>query len=98
FAELRRSQLHARSLHQQMTVAAQERDRLAAENQSLQGSLATANARLDNLTAERSTLQERYVSLLKRAQNQPSPLSRESTRRLEEFARKYGIEFDPQTG
>ena len=72
---------------------------LAANNQQLEQSLAAANQRLDNLSAERGQLHQKYINALNRRKDQPSPLSRETTRRFEELARKYPkFEFDPQTG
>jgi len=54
---------------------------------------------LDNLNNERSTLKQRYISLLNRAKNQPSPLDDQARRRFEELAEKYPeFEFDPRTG
>ena len=110
---LRQSQLRAVQLHEHNQTLAAERDQanqlaqgLASEKQhlqsqmaSLQSSLEMANQRLANLNSERSQLQERYVSLLNQAKNSPSPLSSETTRRLEELKQKYPeFEFDPQTG
>jgi|TARA_R110000868_G_scaffold411781_1_gene710207 chemotaxis protein MotB len=76
-----------------------ERDQLAMRAQSLESNLNIANKRLDNLNAERSEMQQRYVSLMKKAKGQPSPLDGEATRRFQELADKYpDFEFDPITG
>ncbi|MCH9725178.1 MAG: OmpA family protein [Planctomycetes bacterium] len=76
-----------------------ERDQLAMRAQSLESNLNIANKRLDNLNAERSEMQQRYVSLMKTAKGQPSPLDGEATRRFQELADKYpDFEFDPITG
>ncbi|MCA9005791.1 MAG: OmpA family protein [Planctomycetaceae bacterium] len=76
-----------------------ERDQLAMRAQSLESNLNIANKRLDNLNAERSEMQQRYVSLMKKAKGQPSPLDGEATRRFQELADKYpDFEFDPHTG
>ena len=103
---LRQSQLQSMRLHQQRQLTAMERDQanqmaqqMAQRTAELEANLQTANSRLNNLQAERSQLQQRYVSLLDQAKNQPSPLSSETTRRFEELARKYPqFEFDPVTG
>ena len=102
---MQQSVLRARQLVQHNRTLAQERDgwnhstqALASEKQRLQSDLDLATKRLSNLQAERSTMQERYASLLRNAQNQPSPLSRDVTRQFEVWAEKYGIEFDPRTG
>jgi chemotaxis protein MotB len=110
---LRQSQLRALQLHQHNQTLVAERDQagllaqsVTAEKQnleqqlaSLQSNLDTANQRLANLNSERSQLQDRYVSLLNQAKNGPSPLSNETTRRLEDLKRKYpDFDFDPQTG
>ncbi|HAH43679.1 OmpA family protein [Gimesia sp.] len=76
-----------------------ERDQLAMRAQSLESNLSIANKRLDNLNSERSEMQQRYVSLMKKAKGQPSPLDGEATRRFQELADKYpDFEFDPHTG
>lgn len=76
-----------------------ERDQLAMRAQSLESNLNIANKRLDNLNTERSEMQQRYVSLMKTAKGQPSPLDGEATRRFQELANKYpDFEFDPHTG
>lgn len=110
---LRQSQLTALQLHQRNQALAAERDQAGQMNQSLmaekaqldqeranlQNSLEIANRRLENLNAERSELQQRYVTMLNKARNQPSPLSGDATRRFEELAKKYPeFEFDPATG
>ena len=110
---LRQSQLRAMQMHQHNQTLAAERDQassmaaalasqkshLEQQMASLQSGLDAANQRLANLNSERSQLQERYVSLLNQARNGPSPLSSETTRRLEELKRKYPeFDFDPQTG
>lgn len=103
---LRQSQLQALQLHQQNQALASERDSasqsyqsLLAQKQQLEGSLEVANRRLENLNSERSELQQRYISLMNRARNSPSPLSGDMTRRFEELAKKYPeFEFDPATG
>jgi len=84
---------------QSATMLQQERDQLAMRAQSLESNLNIANKRLDNLNAERSEMQQRYVSLMKKAKGQPSPLDGEATRRFQELAEKYpDFEFDPHTG
>lgn len=110
---LRQSQLRARQLYEQNQALAAERDQarqsaqalanqkqqLEQANSALKSDLQVANRRLDNLQSERSELKDRYVSLLNKAKNEPSPLSQQTTRRFEELARKYPeFEFDPQTG
>lgn len=76
-----------------------ERDQLAMRAQTLESNLNIANKRLDNLNVERSEMQQRYVSLMKTAKGQPSPLNGEDTRRFQELADKYpDFEFDPHTG
>ncbi len=76
-----------------------ERDQLAMRAQTLESNLNIANKRLDNLNSERSEMQQRYVSLMKKAKGQPSPLDGEATRRFQELADKYpDFEFDPSTG
>lgn len=110
---LRQSLLRSRQIHeqnkqlaQQLAEASQSASATAAEKErwertaaSLRSNLDIANQRLDNLKNERTRLHERYVGLLNRAKDQPSPLSRETTRRFEELARKYPeFEFDPNTG
>jgi len=110
---LRQSQYRAAQLYQRNLALANERSQLGQLNQSLlsdkarvdqeraslQSSLDVANQRLDNLNAERSELQQRYVTLLNKARNQPSPLSPDATRKFEDLAKKYPeFEFDPQTG
>lgn len=103
---LRQSQLQALQLHQQNQALASERNQatqsyqsLLAQKQQLEGSLDVANRRLDNLNSERSELQQRYISMMNRARNSPSPLSGDMTRRFEELAKKYPeFEFDPATG
>jgi len=96
---LRQSQMQSMQWYRQSQSLAAERDALAADRQRLEQSLQMANQRLDNLNAERGKMHQRYISLLNRHKDQPSPLSRETTRRFEELARKYPqFEFDPQTG
>jgi chemotaxis protein MotB len=95
----RQAQYQSMQAYQQAQAMRSERDALAADRQRLEGSLQAANHRLDNLSAERGKMHEKYISLLNRHKNQPSPLSRESTRRFEELARKYpNFSFDPTTG
>ncbi len=89
---LRQSQMQTMHWYKQYQTLASDRSRL-------EQSLAAANQRLDNMNAERGQLHQKYISLLNRRKDQPSPLSRETTRRFEELARKYPqFEFDPQTG
>lgn len=84
---------------QSASLLQQERDQLAMRAQTLESNLNIANKRLDNLNAERSEMQQRYVSLMKQAKGQPSPLDGEATRRFQELADKYpDFEFDPHTG
>ncbi len=106
YQTLRQSQLQALNLHRQNQAIAAKRDLASQTAQDferraagLQSSLNTANQRVDNLKSGLSQVQDRYVSLLRRAQNQQSPLSDAATRRFEKLAEKYpGFEFDPQTG
>lgn len=112
-AQLRQSMYRSQQLYNQgMDLAMQrdqfqqsanalqhERDQLAMRAQTLESNLNIANKRLDNLNAERSEMQQRYVSLMKTAKGQPSPLDGEATRRFQELAEKYpDFEFDPHTG
>ncbi|MGE3314290.1 MAG: flagellar motor protein MotB [Planctomycetaceae bacterium] len=95
----RQAQWQSMQAYQQAQAMRAERDSLAADRQRLESSLQAANQRLDNLSAERGKMHQKYISLLNRHKNQPSPLSRETTRRFEELARKYPqFEFDPTTG
>jgi chemotaxis protein MotB len=90
--QLRQSQLQSMQWYKQSQA-------LAADRARLEQSLAAANQRLDNLNAERGQMHQKYISLLNRRKDQPSPLSAETTRRFQELARKYPeFEFDPQTG
>jgi chemotaxis protein MotB len=110
---LRQSQLRALQMHQNGAALALERDRarrqaaeLAARNLALEGEAARlasdldiSHQRLANLASERSSLHEKYVGLLKKANEQGSPLSPGTTHRFEELARRYPeFEFDPATG
>ncbi|MCA9014038.1 MAG: OmpA family protein [Planctomycetaceae bacterium] len=112
-AQLRQSMYRSQQLYDQnMELAMQrdqfqqsanalqhERDQLAMRAQALESNLNIANKRLDNLNSERSEMQQRYVSLMKKAKGQPSPLDGEGTRRFQELADKYpDFEFDPNTG
>lgn len=95
---LRYSQLRTLQMHNQNKALAMERERLAAEREALAQSLSTASARVDNLNRERSQLQEKYLSLLNR-NKQANPMDAETSRRMQELAKKYpGFEFDPATG
>ncbi len=86
-------------IQQSANALQHERDQLAMRAQTLESNLNIANKRLDNLNAERSEMQQRYVSLMKTAKGQPSPLDGEATRRFQELAEKYpDFEFDPHTG
>jgi len=103
---LRQSQLLTRQLHNQnrnLTARdAQSRQTVQAmQNQqtAMKKQLSVANQRVDNYANESAQLKERYVGLLNRAKNQPSPLSADTTRRFEELERMYpGFDFDPETG
>jgi len=89
---LRQSQMQSMQWYKQSQA-------LASKNQQMEQSLMAANQRLDNLSAERGQLHQKFINALNQRKNQPSPLSRETTRRFEELARKYpNFEFDPQTG
>lgn len=103
---LRQSQLLTRQLYNQnrnLTARdAQSRQTVQAmknQQDELQKQLSVANRRVDNYANESAQLKERYVGLLNRAKNQPSPLSAETTRRFQELERMYpGFDFDPETG
>ncbi len=110
---LQQSQLRAWQLyHQNKSLAAQrgqarqssqslvaDKTQLERKNAQLRSNLDIVNQRLGNLNSERSQLQQRYISLLNQAKDQPSPLSNELTRRMQELANRYpGFDFDPQTG
>lgn len=112
-AQVRQSMYRSQQLYQQNSELAMqrdqfqqsanalqhERDQLAMRAQTLESNLNIANKRLDNLNAERSEMQQRYVSLMKKAKGQPSPLDGNTTRRFQELADKYpDFEFDPTTG
>lgn len=112
-AQVRQSMYRSQQLYQQNSELAMqrdqfqqsanalqhERDQLAMRAQSLESNLNIANKRLDNLNVERSEMQQRYVSLMKKAKGQPSPLDGDATRRFQELADKYpDFEFDPTTG
>ena len=86
-------------MHNQNKAIAAERNHLIAENQQLEQSLGTSQARLDNLNRERATLQQRYVGLLNRHSNLPNPMDKDTSRRMKELSEKYkGFEFDSSTG
>ncbi|MEO1994051.1 MAG: OmpA family protein [Planctomycetaceae bacterium] len=103
---LRQSQLMTRQLYNQNRSLASRESRSqqtvqAMKNQhaDLEKQLSVANQRVDNYASESAQLKERYVGLLNRAKNQPSPLSAETTRRFQELERMYpGFDFDPETG
>ena len=113
FSKYRQSQLHARQLHlrerrtqSELANAQQlngsltaEKARLQQQAAQLQQNLEVANSRIGNLNTEREQIKSRYVSLLNRSRNEPSPLSAETTRRFEQLQRDFpGFEFDPATG
>ncbi len=103
---LQQAQLRTQTLYRQNQQLAMERDgygqslgALSSENQSLKQNLDIANRRLDNLQSSNSQLEQRVQNLLASARSGSSPLSDDSTRRLEELRRKYPqFEFDPATG
>jgi len=100
--ELLQSQNRTKQLYEQNKALALERQSFANDNARLQqelGAIAGARDALqrqnDNLNAERGKLQSMYASL----KSQNTPLSKDTTRQLEELRRKYpGFDFDPQTG
>jgi chemotaxis protein MotB len=88
-----------RALYSRNAAIGMERDHVLADRQRLEQSLAVANRRIDNLQADREHLKERYISLLNKPGNQPSPLSARATERLKDLQRRYPeFEFDPATG
>lgn len=103
---LQQAQLRSQMLYRQNQQLAMERDgysqslgSLSSENQALKQNLEIANRRLDNLQSSNSQLEQKMQNLLASARSGNSPLSDDSTRRLEELKRKYPqFEFDPATG
>ena len=103
---LRQSQLLNRQLYNQNrsltsreSQARQTVQAMKNHQDDLEKQLSVANQRVDNYASESAQLKQRYVGLLNRAKNQPSPLSADTTRRFEELQRMYpGFDFDPQTG
>ena len=111
--QLQQSQARAMQLYDQNKKLVMERDALGRANGDLtsqygqlqqkfagmESANGTLQARIDNLNNERSSLQSSYADLLAQAKSQPSPLSDETTRRLEDLMRRYpNFEFDPKTG
>lgn len=110
---LRQSQYRSLQLYQQnQAMAAQNQmaqgtaGQLAAEKAQLQQQLAAAQStqdtlqqRLNNLQSERQELQQRYLSLVNRSKSEGSPLSDQTTRELEDLAKRFpDFDFDPHTG
>jgi len=103
---LQQSQLRTQMMYRQNQQLMMERNglsqnagALSAENQALKQNLDLANQRLANIQNSNSQLEDRVKNLLTGARSGNSPLSDDSTRRLEELRRKYPqFEFDPATG
>ncbi len=103
--QTRQSQLRTQQIYRQSKSLAQERDRLASEGaqldssrQALQQQLDVANRRVANLQSTNSQMEQRFAGYLDQA-GKANPLPANSTRRFEEWARKYpSLDFNPQTG
>ncbi len=95
----RQNQYRTMQMSNQNRALASEMNGLRSRTAALQNQLQVANSRLGNLSSERGELQKRYLNVLARLRNQPSPLSAETTRRLQELMKKYpSFDFDPESG
>lgn len=96
----RQSQYRAQQLWGQNRSLAQETDQtrrslaeLQQQNDQLRGNLNLANERIKNLNDERTQLADRYSRA-----SRSNPMSADASQRFKEMAKRYGIEFDENSG
>lgn len=89
----RQSQYRSQQLWGQNKSMSQSMAQLQQENGQLRSNLSVANERIKNLNDERAQMAERFKNA-----GRSNPLDADANARFSELARRYGIEFDPNTG